>query len=79
MLLDAFKSIFNQIYVWLISFLPNSPFQALILGISSIPYLKYFNWFFPVAEALALMEAWLAVVAVYYLYQAIMRYIHLIG
>lgn len=79
MLLDAFKAIFNQLYVWLMQFLPNSPFQAIINALGSIPYLSYFNWFFPVTEVLAVMEAWLMAVAIYYLYQAIMRYIHLIG
>lgn len=79
MLLDFFKAIFNQLYVWLMSFLPNSPFQALILSIGAIPYLKIFNWFIPVAEVLAIMETWLIAVGIYYLYQAIMRYIHLIG
>ena len=79
MLLDVFKSIFNQIYVWLMNFLPNSPFQAVIGSIGDIPYLSYFNWFFPVSEILGVFEAWLTAVAVYYLYQAIMRYIHLIN
>lgn len=79
MILETFKSIFNQLYVFIIQFLPNSPLRPLLDGFANIPYLKYLNWFFPVTECLSVMSAWLAVVAVYYMYQAIMRYIHLIG
>lgn len=79
MILETFKSIFNQLYVWLIQLLPNSPLRPFLDQFGSIPYLKNFNWFFPVSECLSIMSAWLTVVAVYYVYQAIMRYIHLIN
>lgn len=71
--------VFNKFYVWLIALLPSSPFTALVNSISSIPYLKYLNWFFPVTECIALVEAWLIAIAVFYLYRVIMSYIHLIG
>ena len=71
--------VFNKFYVWLIALLPSSPFIALINSISNIPYLKYLNWFFPVTEVVALLEAWLVAIAVFYLYRVIMSYIHLIG
>lgn len=79
MILEVFKSVFNQLYTWLIALLPNSPFRQFIDSFVKLPYLKYLNWFFPVTECLAVMGVWLTAVAVYYIYQAIMRYIHLIG
>ena len=79
MLFETFVSIFNQVYTWLIGFLPSSPFQSFINAIGNIPYLAELNWFFPVSECIAVMQAFLAVVVVYYTYQAIMRFVHLIG
>lgn len=79
MLLDAFKAIFNQLYVWLMSFLPNSPFAPWVEQIQSVPFLRYLNWFVPVGQIAVLLSGWLTVIAVFYVYQAIMRYIHLIG
>lgn len=61
------------------AFLPYSPFTVVINSIGEIPYLSYFNWFFPVSECVAVLEAWIAVVAIYYVYSAIMRWIKIIG
>lgn len=61
------------------AFLPYSPFTVVINSIGEIPYLSYFNWFFPVSECIAVLEAWTAVVAIYYVYSAIMRWIKIIG
>lgn len=74
---DIFN-MFNRFYVFIIGLLPHSPFLAFIDAIGTIPYLKYLNWFFPVSECITVIEAFLAIVAVYYIYQGIMRYIHLI-
>lgn len=79
MLFETFISIFNQVYVWLLNFLPRSPFQSFINAVNEIPYLSYLNWFFPISECIAVMQGFLAVVAVYYMYQGVMRFIHLIG
>ena len=76
--MSAFTSLFNQVYSFIIGLLPHSPFKKFIEAIGNIPYLQYLNWFFPVSECIAVMEAFLVILAVYYLYQAIMRYVHLI-
>lgn len=77
--MDAMLSLFNRFYVWVLSFLPTSPFRVIVNTIGSIPYLSYLNWFFPITECLALLEGWLVAVAVFYLYRMILSYIHLIG
>lgn len=78
--MSAFVSLFNQVYQFLIGLLPPSPFRGFINAIDggNIPWLAQLNWFFPVTECVAVLEAFVSVVAVYYLYQAIMRYVHLI-
>lgn len=71
-------SVFVALLAVVMAFLPRSPFTTVINSISDIPYLSYFNWFFPVSECVAVLEAWIAVVAVFYLYSAIMRWIKII-
>lgn len=75
---NAFISIFNKIWTGIINFLPGSPFKALVETFSNIPYLSYLNWFVPVTEMVAVLEAWLAVVAIFYVYRALLRFINLL-
>lgn len=75
---NAFISVFNKVWQGIINFLPGSPFKALIQTFQNIPYLAYLNWFVPVTEMVAVLEAWLAVVAVFYCYRALMRFINLL-
>lgn len=70
--------LFNQLLQWIMTLLPKSPFIKFINALDSIPYLSYLNWFFPVSECIAVMEAFCAVVAVWYVYQAILRYLNMI-
>lgn len=75
--LSGFTSIFNQVYQSIINFLPGSPFQALV-PIFKLPYLAYLNWFIPVTEMLAVFQAYLAVLAVLYIYKALMKFIKIL-
>lgn len=76
--MNVISGLFNQIWQGIINFLPGSPFKALVGSFSNIPYLQYLNWFVPITEMLAVMQAWLAVVAIYYVYSGLMRIIRLI-
>lgn len=77
-MLQNILDIFNQLFNSIIAFLPGSPFKAIIAQLSNIPYMKYFNWFFPVHECVIVLEVWLTAVALYYMYSAIMRFIRLL-
>lgn len=77
--MTAFVEFFNQAWTAILNFLPGSPFHAFLESMSSIPFLAELNWFFPVTEAIIVLETWLAAIAIFYLYRAIMSYIHLIG
>lgn len=70
--------VFTALLAVVMAFLPTSPFTTAIEAIPSIPYLAELNWFFPVTEAIAVLEAWVAVVSIYYLYSAIMRWIKIV-
>lgn len=77
--------IFKNIFGWIINFLedilnfvvqmlPDSPFQ--MLDNSPIkPYLGYFNWVFPIAEILAIMETWLIAISIFYTIQTLLRWV----
>ena len=73
------QAVFVALTTFVLALLPTSPFRGVANTISNIPYLQYLNWFFPVTECIAVLEVWLTCVAVYYVYQAIMRWVKMIG
>lgn len=76
--MEAIQSSFIELTNMLLSFLPDSPFQAVIESIGSIPWLGYVNYFIPVSEMVAIGEAWLTAIVVFYAYQGIMRFVNMI-
>lgn len=71
----------DTIVGWLLSalnfvtaFLPNSPFKLIDNGPIQ-PYLESINWVFPISEIIAILEAWVAAIAIFYVYQAILRWV----
>lgn len=60
---------------WVLSFLPKSPFTAVLNAIEDIPFLDALNWFIPVSTFVAIGEAWLVAIGVYYLYSIVLRWI----
>ncbi|OPY59654.1 MAG: hypothetical protein A4E55_00119 [Pelotomaculum sp. PtaU1.Bin035] len=69
----AFGSIFNTILL----ILPDSPFNY----VSNIDnqWLKAINWMFPVSEAVAHLEMFCAVVAMYYTVRTVLKWIKAVG
>lgn len=63
----------------LLALFPQSPFAPFIDSLEQLPYLGYLNWFVPVGGMLAVGTAWLAAIAVYYLYSVLARWIKLIS
>ena len=77
-MLNTILEIFNTLWVAIVSFLPGSPFKAIIASLDGLPYMAEFNWFFPVHECVIVIEVWLTAVALYYTYMAIMRFIKIL-
>lgn len=77
-MIDTILSFFSTLWQSVIDFLPGSPFTAFIASMERLPYLSILNWFFPVSEVIAVLELWLTAVALYYVYQAIMRFVHIL-
>lgn len=63
----------------LLELLPTSPFQAFVAKITDIPALGYLNYFFPISEMIAVTEAWLTAILLFYAYQLVLRWIKLVG
>ena len=70
--------IVNQFLDWVLSVLPTSPFTKYVDALQSIPYLNYLNWFVPVGTFIAIGQAWLVSVGLFYVYMIILRWIRAI-
>ncbi|RKI98475.1 hypothetical protein D7X87_26740 [bacterium D16-54] len=62
----------------LLSFLPDSPFTAFFDSMDKVPALGYLNYFIPIPLIISIGEAWLTCIGIFYLYQAILRFVKLI-
>lgn len=71
-MIDAFL---NVIY----NALPKSFIQSWLSQFEKPPFLEYLNWFVPVKGFLILIGIWLGVIATFYMYQIIMRWVKVIG
>lgn len=65
----------EHILATVLSLLPGSPFTAFINAIPTIPYLGYINYFIPIGQMIAIGEAWLTAIGIFYLYQVILRWV----
>lgn len=63
---------------WVLKLLPTSPFSAYIDALENIPFLAYLNYFLPISTFIAIGEAWLVAVGLFYLYSIILRWIRAI-
>ncbi len=59
----------------ILKFLPTSPFVSFINKMNDLPYLGYLNYFLPISQIIAIGEAWLVAVGLYYSYQIVLRWI----
>lgn len=58
-----------------LALLPSSPFTAFTYLMYQVPFLSALNWFLPISEMIAIMEAWLVIVAVYYSILFVLNYV----
>lgn len=76
-----FEGLTNAVFASIravLSVFPNSPFQALYSMSASgdlYQWLKYLNWFVPVSTFVAILELWLAGIAIYYVLQVFLRWL----
>lgn len=73
------KEIFSLLGSFAMSVLPTSPFQYYIGKLNKLPYLETLNWFIPISTFIAIGQAWLVAIGIFYLYQIILRWLKAIG
>lgn len=74
---EVFKSVIDALKamgVQAISMLPPSPFIAFMNQLESQTWLKWLNWIIPIGTFVAILEAWLACVSIFYIYQLVLRW-----
>ena len=76
--MDVMVAIIKKFLTWVLALLPTSPFTQFIEACSNIPYLGWLNWFIPVGQMLAIGEAWLVAIGLFYLYSIVLRWIRAI-
>lgn len=64
---------------FVLSALPDSPFTIYLNALQYTDWLKYFNWFFPVSECIATLEAWLTAITAFYAVSVLARISHMIN
>lgn len=69
------SAVYNAIEAAL-SILPDSPFKFLTTYSNSVigEWLGWINWFLPINTFLAIVQAWLAAILIYYVIQIILRW-----
>lgn len=62
-----------------VNVLPGSPFNGLNALAMDSKWFRYLAYIVPVRQIVALLEAWLVAIAVYYLYQIVLRWVKAVG
>lgn len=77
-MLDSLATLFTTGLNAVLSFFPDSPFVILDdLSASAewAEWLAYLNWFIPVNTFVAILEGWLSCIAIYYVWQVVLRWL----
>ena len=78
MLITWMKQMLDKLLSVILHLLPLSPFADAIDSLKQLPYLAYLNYFVPINTFIKIGEAWLAAIALFYLYSVVARWIKLI-
>ena len=80
MVWDALSNALVSFAVGVVNLFPTSPFVILdeMANTEFYEWLQMMNWFIPVNSFVAILEAWLSCVAVYYVYQVVLRWVKVI-
>ena len=75
MMLAWMKELIEKFLAAVLALMPLSPFNQFIDSLEELPYLGYLNYFVPVGAFLKIGAAWLAAIALFYVYSLILRWI----
>jgi hypothetical protein len=74
---DALSSTVVSFIASILKLLPESPFLVLdeLTTTDYYQWLKWLNWFIPINTFIAILEAWLVGLGLYYIYQIVLRWV----
>lgn len=77
---DALNDALVSFAVSVIELFPASPFLVLdeLSNSQVYEWLRFLNWFVPVGTFVSILEAWLSGIAIYYVYQIVLRWVKVI-
>ncbi len=76
-ILEKLGSLLMSALTWVVQFLPDSPFQ--VINNSDVQsFMGTLNWILPMSQIVAELQLWITAVAVYYVYQIVLRWIRAI-
>lgn len=77
---DALSDTLVSFAVSVVELFPASPFAVLdeLSNSEVYEWLRMVNWFIPIGTFVSILEGWLVCVAVYYVYQIVLRWIKVI-
>jgi hypothetical protein len=78
-IVDTLLGWLNTILGTIFFFLPNDPFTPYINSMAGAEWLGNLNWFIPFGTLVGIGGSWLVAVAVFYVYQVILRWVKAIG
>lgn len=80
MIWDALSDALVSFALGVVNLFPTSPFVILDeLSNSEIyEWLQMLNWFIPINTFVAILETWLSCVALYYMYQVVLRWVKVV-
>lgn len=78
--MDWITSSLINLAISIIDIFPTSPFVILdeLSSTEIYSWIQMLNWFIPVTSFVGILETWLSCVAVYYVYQVVLRWIKVI-
>lgn len=77
---DALSDALVSFAVGVVELFPTSPFVILdeMANSEFYEWLQMVNWFIPINTFVGILEIWLSCVAVYYVYQVVLRWVKVI-
>lgn len=78
-LIKSINDVANQVFQFILVLLPTSPFSKLVLPEPIQDMLGYVNYYVPISQMLIIAGSWIGCIAVYYVYQLILRKISAIS
>jgi len=67
-------TLLNNLLVFVVSGLPNSPFVFITMNSSISRYIGSINYFIPISYMVSVLQVWCVAIAIFYIWQVLLRW-----